>query len=115
MVQVNLEPPGNTLLNDKSRASEDLLVAPAYTQDQLLQQLLSKYHEDFLSALTPPPFNTDIISVPSYRQDPLLRLLNPVFENNKNTFSPPAYKQDPLLRQLSGNRKEKHTIKTSCV
>ena len=139
----NLEPPGNSLLNDKSRASKELLVAPAYTQDPLLRQLLSKYHEDFLSALTPPdhkqnplfqqlkskkngsvnqplvlprvnqnpllrnlpntkqvPFNTNIISVPSYRQDPLLRILKPEFENNKNIFSPPTYKQDPLLRQL---------------
>ena len=115
----NLNPPENSLLNDKLRASKELLVAPAYTQDPLLRQLLSKYHEDFLSALTPPdqkqnplfqqlksknngifkqpqvltrlnqnpllrnlsnrkqvPFNTDIISVPSYGQDSLLRLLN---------------------------------------
>ena len=49
----NLEPPGKSLLNDKSQTNKDLLVAPAYTQDPLLRQLLSKYHEDFLSALTP--------------------------------------------------------------
>ena len=48
----NLLPPENSLFNHKSRESKELLVSLAYTQDLCLQQ--SKYHEDFLSALTPP-------------------------------------------------------------
>ena len=55
--------PENYLLNDKSRASKELLVAPAYTQDPLLRQLLSKYHKDFLSAL----------KTPDHKQNPLFQ------------------------------------------
>ena len=79
----NIQPPQNSLSNDKSRQSKELLVAPAYTQDPLLRQLLSKYHEDFLSVLIPP----------HHKDNPLFQQLSSKV-NSKN----------PLLRDLPSSK-----------
>ena len=69
-----------------------------------LRNLLTNYHENYISHLTPPAAKTAIkevikLSPPTYRQDPLRRQLSNNYQDENVSFQPPKYAQNPLLRK----------------
>ena len=74
-----------------------------------LRNLLTNYHENYISHLTPPAPHSGAakaaikevikLSPPAYRQDPLRRQLSNNYQDEKVSFQPPKYGQNPLLRE----------------